>query len=121
MNQEDARQDTLSAIGSRLAAIDGIKSTETTDDSKESLHGGGADVHPSLPDTADVQKKRRDTASPGQAKGEAKKEGSGGHVASQSSKQLPGSNKLEDQINLQHLVELMNIFYVRLNSVYIIC
>lgn len=29
-----------------------------------------------------------------------------------SSKQLAGSNKLEDQINLQHLVELMKIFYV---------
>ena len=53
-------------------------------------------------------------APPSQGK-EAKKEGavSGGHVASpQSSKQLAGSNKLEDQINLQHLVELMKIFYV---------
>lgn len=29
-----------------------------------------------------------------------------------SSKQLADSNKLEDQINLQHLVELMKIFYV---------
>ena len=50
------------------------------------------------------------TATPGQVKGlEGKKEG---HVASHSSKQLAGSNKLEDQINLQHLVELMKIFYV---------
>ena len=52
------------------------------------------------------------TATPGQVKGlEGKKEGAG-HVASHSSKQLAGSNKLEDQINLQHLVELMKIFYV---------
>lgn len=116
MNQEleeDEGQDTVAAVGSRLAVIDGIKSTETANNSKESLHDGGPELHSSPPDTADVQKKRRDTASPGQTKGETKKEGSGGHVASQSSKQLPGSNKLEDQINLQHLVELMNIFYVR--------
>ena len=37
-----------------------------------------------------------------------KKESTG----NESSKQLAGSSKLEDQINLQHLVELMKIFYV---------
>ena len=37
-----------------------------------------------------------------------KREGAG----QESSKQLAGSSKLEDQINLQHLVELMKIFHV---------
>ena len=45
---------------------------------------------------------------PPQTKEGGKKE-SAGH---DSSKQLAGSSKLEDQINLQHLVELMQIFYV---------
>ena len=40
---------------------------------------------------------------------EAGKRDGAGH---DSSKQLSGSSKLEDQINLQHLVELMKIFYV---------
>ena len=40
---------------------------------------------------------------------EGGKKESAGH---DSSKQLAGSSKLEDQINLQHLVELMQIFYV---------
>ena len=34
-------------------------------------------------------------------------------VPSQASQKLAESNKLEDQINLQHLVELMRIFHVR--------
>lgn len=38
----------------------------------------------------------------------------GSHLASQASERLAQSNKLEDQINLQHLVELMRIFYVSL-------
>ena len=37
---------------------------------------------------------------------------SSGGLALQASQQLAASNKLEDQINLQHLVELMRIFNV---------
>ena len=49
---------------------------------------------------------------------EAGKKESAGH---DSSKQLAGSSKLEDQINLQHLVELMKIFYVSKNTVTVCC
>lgn len=38
---------------------------------------------------------------------------SAGGIALQPSQRLVESNKLEDQINLQHLVELMRIFHVR--------
>ena len=51
------------------------------------------------------------------AAGQSKRQGSGGRkeggaVGSQASRQLANSSKLEDQINLQHLVELMNTFHV---------
>ena len=35
-------------------------------------------------------------------------------IPSQASQKLAESNKLEDQINLQHLIELMRIFHVRM-------
>lgn len=38
---------------------------------------------------------------------------SAGGLTLQTSQRLAESNKLEDQINLQHLVELMRIFHVR--------
>ena len=37
-------------------------------------------------------------------------------IPSQASQKLAESNKLEDQINLQHLIELMRIFHVRMIS-----
>lgn len=37
-------------------------------------------------------------------------------IPSQASQKLAESNKLEDQINLQHLIELMRIFHVRVIS-----
>ena len=71
--------------------------------------------------TAEENKLSSAAAAPSQVKGsEGKKEGAG-QVASHSSKQLAGSNKLEDQINLQHLVELMKIFYVSRRLVLCYC
>ena len=68
------------------------------------------------PQHADEKKGTGSITGPGgQAKnGPDGKKAGGGPVTSQSSsnKQLAGSNKLEDQINLQHLVELMKIFNV---------
>lgn len=63
-------------------------------------------------DAEDSEKKPATAATRGEIKTPDEKKESGGHVASHSSKQLTGSSKLEDQINLQHLVELMKIFYV---------
>lgn len=39
-------------------------------------------------------------------------------IPSQASQKLAKSDKLEDQINLQHLVELMRIFHVRFIDVF---
>ena len=84
-------------------------------------NGSSADAGPSdsavESDAVSEKKLAREaatTAPPVENKTPDGKKESGGHVASHSSKQLAGSSKLEDQINLQHLVELMKIFYVRL-------
>ena len=37
----------------------------------------------------------------------------GDQMLQEASRQITGSNKFEEQINLQHLVELMKIFHVR--------
>ena len=118
MSAETLATSTVSE-GSSDVSVDAAKSTESvhtdndTRNQRESViddDSSAASQH--QPQTAMAcEKKHGGTAASAQAKGpEVKKEG--GQVASQSSKQLAGSNKLEDQINLQHLVELMKIFYV---------
>ena len=42
-------------------------------------------------------------------------------MPSQASQKLADSNKLEDQINLQHLIELMRIFHVRMIATACVC
>ena len=62
------------------------------------------DSQPSVSAGVDHEEERNDTSATSGSREQP--------LVSQASERLAQSNKLEDQINLQHLVELMRIFYV---------
>ena len=62
-------------------------------------------------ETGDVEEEGDDD--PGERRGSRDTSGRDEGLPSQASQKLAKSNKLEDQINLQHLVELMRIFHVQ--------
>ena len=89
--------------------VDDAAAPEREDDENSLRNESSAATRQSSVDTASAADEKKPGRDHGSAAAPDTVKAADG---SQSSKQLAGSSKLEDQINLQHLVELMKIFYV---------